>query len=182
MQIAREEPFGSLQKEADIFCLKFTLKVSFCNESIWDIFCNFQTMCMIADISEKCMKISWKILIGRSSIMCLKIHWNVLLIKIRKPKPPPNYEGKQDESITHAKIQSGWKMAWLLQSWEEVEPSEQLSWRKPSGTHGNFNLNCCTFSLEIACEIFLSVADDTTRLRNHCHHGPRAAEFSTLQA
>ena len=115
------------------------------------------------------MKISWKILIGRSSIMCLKIHWNVLLIKIRKPKPPPNYEGKQDESITHAKIQSGWKMAWLLQSWEEVEPSEQLSWRKPSGTHGNFNLNCCTFSLEIACEIFLSVADDTTRLRNHCH-------------
>ena len=56
-----------------------------------------------------------------------------------------------------------------LQSWEEVEPSEQLSWRKPSGTHGNFNLNCCTFSLEIACEIFLSVADDTTRLRNHCH-------------
>ena len=25
MQIAREEPFGSLQKEADIFCLKFTL-------------------------------------------------------------------------------------------------------------------------------------------------------------
>ena len=25
MQIAREEPFGSLQKEADTFCLKFTL-------------------------------------------------------------------------------------------------------------------------------------------------------------
>ena len=115
MQIAREEPFGSLQKEADTFCLKFTLNSLILSWIKMRHFLGFiNRVRMIADISEKCMKISWKILIGRSSIMCLKIHWNVLLIKIRKPKPPPNYEGKQDESITHAKIQSGWKMAWLL--------------------------------------------------------------------